>query len=309
MKLSKSNEKCVVCNAYLFEEDDVVYCPTCGAPHHRECYNFVGHCGMQEFHGTENEYKKPEKENESDINKDETEQNVQLVTCGMCGNKYSADKVYCPKCNAPNMAKIGAAKFVSYDFLGGVKPDTDLGKGVTADDAKKFVGSNTHRYIPKFLKFKQGKKISWNWLAFITPSGWFMSRKMYLLGALAATLEVAFKVLLIPFMNVIYQLDPELTLGWLDLSNKLLENISSTGSSAIILAEISFLLLAIFRVAVALFGDLIYKNRVITKTCEIKLNSDSAELDYRKKGGISLMAAVLGYYLPSLILNVLLGLL
>ena len=60
MSLDTKNQKCAVCSAYLFDEDDVVYCPVCGAPHHRECYLSIGKCGLEEFHGTEKEYKKPE---------------------------------------------------------------------------------------------------------------------------------------------------------------------------------------------------------------------------------------------------------
>ena len=43
MSQNENKISCAVCNAYLFEEDDVVYCPVCGAPHHRECYNSIGH--------------------------------------------------------------------------------------------------------------------------------------------------------------------------------------------------------------------------------------------------------------------------
>ena len=46
MSISIEGEKCPVCGAYLFDEDDVVFCPECGAPHHRECYNAVGHCAL-----------------------------------------------------------------------------------------------------------------------------------------------------------------------------------------------------------------------------------------------------------------------
>ena len=62
MSLNLSGEKCALCKAYLFEEDDVVYCPECGAPHHRECYNGIGHCALDGLHGTENQYKKPQPE-------------------------------------------------------------------------------------------------------------------------------------------------------------------------------------------------------------------------------------------------------
>ena len=58
MSLSYEGQSCALCHAYLFPEDDVVCCPECGAPHHRECYNSIGKCALEELHGTENQYDK-----------------------------------------------------------------------------------------------------------------------------------------------------------------------------------------------------------------------------------------------------------
>ncbi|MBR6741280.1 MAG: hypothetical protein IKL93_00900, partial [Clostridia bacterium] len=58
MSLQNKDQHCALCHAILFPEDDVVYCPECGAPHHRECYNGINHCALEEFHGTENQYDK-----------------------------------------------------------------------------------------------------------------------------------------------------------------------------------------------------------------------------------------------------------
>ena len=50
---------CPVCYAKFFEEDDIVVCPVCGAPHHRDCYKHEGHCHYQADHGTENQWEIP----------------------------------------------------------------------------------------------------------------------------------------------------------------------------------------------------------------------------------------------------------
>ena len=62
MGFDVKNKKCAVCEAYLFEDDDVVCCPICGAPHHRDCYSAVGHCGLEKYHGTDLQYKAEETE-------------------------------------------------------------------------------------------------------------------------------------------------------------------------------------------------------------------------------------------------------
>ena len=299
--MSLNNEKCVVCNAYLFPEDDVVYCPECGAPHHRDCYNFVGKCGLQEYHGTQQQYKKPDLTNNEPKTQDVVDN--QYIVCGMCGEKYDADEMSCPKCNTPNMLKAGG-RFVKFDFLGGVPSDVDLGDGVTADEAKKFVINNTHRYIPKFLNFKNGKKASWNWLAFLTPCGWLMSRKMYLLGAIIGALQIAFVMFTAPFTAAVSMLDTSDARNYMEISSLILENIETIGIVAIATAFIGSFLELLLRIIIATLGDFIYRNRVISKVQEIKRAGGDDVTAFRKKGGVSFFAAILGYFAVSYLPNV-----
>ncbi len=300
MSLNISGEKCAVCKAYLFPEDDTVYCPECGAPHHRECYNSVGHCGLKDFHGTDNQYQKPK---QPEANKEEPIEN-ETVFCSMCGEKYDKVEIACPKCDTPNISKMDG-RVVTVDLTGGVPDDVDIGDGVTVKDAKRFVAVNTHRYMPKFAAFKNGKKLSWNWLAFFTPSGWLMSRKMYLLGGIIIALEIAFSLISIP-LRLAYQM-VEITdaKNYIEYYTAIFEEISHIGQTAIFSGIIAIALGIILSLFIAMFGDLIYKKRVINKIKEINSNSDDIEQDFRKKGGVSFIAALLGYfavsYLPSII--------
>ncbi len=300
MSLEIKGEKCAVCSAYLFEEDDVVYCPECGAPHHRECYNSQGHCGLQEFHGTENQYKKPETDTEQ---VDEAPTDT-ATTCTMCGESYNSDNNSCPYCNAPNISKMGG-HIVSIDLMGGVSPNTDLGNGVTAQEARKFVATNSHRYIPKFLKFKNGKKISWNWLAFFTPCGWLVSRKMYLLGGIIAAIQIALSMLTVPFAAAINQLDLSTAKNSYEIALIVMDNISLIGEKVIYTASIGSFLNTILAFLFAIFADYIYRNRVISSVTEIKNNSDDVEKSFLKKGGVNFFVAVIVYFvvneLPSII--------
>lgn len=300
MSLNKTNEKCAVCQAYLFEDDDTVYCPECGAPHHRECYNSVGHCGLEQFHGTDSQYKRSETQNQEVTTKQEIgeHESENTVVCNMCGAKYDKQENACPNCDTPNVAKFGG-RFITFDFLGGVPSDTDLGEGVTAEEAKRFVVSNTHRYIPKFLKFKSGKKLSWNWLAFITPCGWFLSRKMYGIGAFLAALQIAFKILMFPIANIVYEYLPMIeNQGAAGLSPELaVEILSKIGILPIVIVwGIALINLAIMLIS-AMFGDYIYKKHVISTIVKIKADSEDIDNDFRKKGGVNLLLGIIGFYL------------
>lgn len=305
MSTQQKQLNCVACKAYLFEDDDVVHCPVCGAPHHRDCYNKIGHCALEELHGTDQEYDstKAEQNTENDQNQS-TQSNAENYTiCRMCGEKYEKGLPKCPKCSAPDFSRMGP--FAHFDFLGGVPGDLDLGEGVTANEAKKFVASNTQRYIPKFLGFKNGKKASWNWLAFLTPCGWLMSRKMYLLGAVIGALEIAFSLVSMPLRIAYQMVEVPDTSNRIEIYNAIFTEISNIGKVAIYAGLIAIALEVIMCIVIAIFGDLIYKKRVITKVSEIKLESEDQRELYRKKGGISMAAAVFGYfavsYLPTII--------
>ena len=55
---SYKNEKCPVCNQEFKDGDDIVTCPVCGTPHHRECYKKIGHCFNEDKHAEGYEFKK-----------------------------------------------------------------------------------------------------------------------------------------------------------------------------------------------------------------------------------------------------------
>ncbi len=311
MSLNVEGQKCPVCHAYLFEEDDVVFCPECGAPHHRECYNGLGHCGLLQTHGTEFQY---DRVKQTANNTEYTEKSTQTtqepkydttVKCKMCGEEYEHSARNCPKCGTPNVENING--LYGFDFLGGIPADMDLGDGVTADEAKRFVLANTHRYIPKFAAATFGKKASWNWLAFLFPCGWFLSRKMTRNGILAGLLHIAFTLLLFPFMQSVSSLGVVDGGNTVQMYSEILSNINDFGVTTVILFAISVVCTVLFQVLCGIFGDWLYRNHAIAKIKEIKAESEDIDTDYRKKGGVNIFAMLLGFlaveYIPVIIFS------
>ena len=45
-----TNKLCPVCEKRFGEKDDIVVCPECGTPHHRECYAKNNSCGLVTYH-------------------------------------------------------------------------------------------------------------------------------------------------------------------------------------------------------------------------------------------------------------------
>lgn len=299
MSLNTNEKKCAVCSAYLFEDDDVVHCPVCGAPHHRDCYKSVGHCGLEALHGTENQYNPKNENEESSAEKEETKPAV----CAFCGQSLAEDTQFCPYCGSPN------GRGVPFDRLSGfvhVDDNAEIEDGVTIKEAAPIVFTNLSRYIPRFMKMGKEKKTSWNWAAFFLPYGWSAFRKMYSASWALSLLMIISNLLTLPCSLAITRLPgfTDLSRGSAVLARFILENLDKIDSLALILAAVGTLLNLGVMLFGGIFGDYLYKKHVLRAAKEIKV-SDDKETALRKKGGVNIFAFMLSLaavsYLPSLI--------
>lgn len=86
---------CPVCGREITPSDDIVVCPQCGAPHHRDCWKKEGHCHFQPDHGTPSQWKPlPERADEG------------AVVCGNCGSANAAGQTCCRKCGRELNASV-----------------------------------------------------------------------------------------------------------------------------------------------------------------------------------------------------------
>ena len=308
MSLKIEGKKCPVCQGYLFEEDEIVWCPDCGAPHHKDCYKAAGHCGFLNLHGTE-ELKNMLNESSQEQEQREEQQTENKapkvnVRCASCGATFPLEYDRCPNCSAINMAKNG--HYFMFDMLGGVKPDEDLGDGVTATQAKNFVSVSTNRFIPKFAALKNGaKRRFFSWWSFFFPTANFALRKMYPTAFLSGILEIAGTLLMYPFSIAINQLGLEKTE---DMYNYIQAGVSKDMLILMYLALIGTAILFLYKLFCGLNFDRIYYRHTISKVNEIEKEDSTKEekvLAYRKKGGVSFLAFIFTFmllqYIPTII--------
>ncbi len=220
------NCPCPYCGRPLAAEDDVVVCPVCATPQHRECWMENGHCANDSLHASgfvwngESTKNDPVEETtappDSKIchicgseNPDdalhcgncgalfgETEKSDDgNKTCAFCGRENDSDALHCKYCGAPVGTNNPYVNDNPYLAGTGIAPDELLG-GFKASDVATYTQASSKRYLPKFKKFAKGKKLSFNFAAFFFAPYWFFYRKIYKAGVFFIALFVTATLLL-----------------------------------------------------------------------------------------------------------------
>ena len=197
--------ECKSCGKKFTSEDDIVVCPECGTPYHRECWKKEGSCINTELHESRKSWK--------EVNAEENT----AAKCKKCGNPLKEDQLFCDKCGAPTdfffsqngkppeqssdpaMEALDSKMENIYPFminfsdpLCGFNPEEKYDDTVTVKDMGDYVGTNTHYYLPKFRNMKNlNLKLSLNFPAMFFPELYYAYRKM----PMAAVLALIFKTI------------------------------------------------------------------------------------------------------------------
>lgn len=306
MGISVEGQKCPVCDAYLFDNDDLVFCPECGAPHHRDCYMALGHCAYADKHGTDEGYKAVQREEKIQSEKaEEFKENKEL--CRFCGEELKANEKFCHKCGRPKATgQVPFGAKIIMDPMGGVSPEDTI-DGVPAREIKCFVANNTQRYLPIFKAMSERKKNSWNWVAFLVPHVWFFYRKMYLFGVLFTALLIAASLFLLPLSTIISTFPQEATASTTLLARYLSENLSSIERLPVYLAICGSVIELIVRIVAGFVGDKVYKESVVKGIKKVKENKEESELPLElalaKSGGVNTFLGLISLFAFNLILE------
>ena len=210
------NVNCPVCDKKFAEGDDVVVCPICGAPHHRECYKIEGKCHFEEEHASGKMWEDRQKK------KEDPAESKDPKRCPKCSATNPSEGIFCQVCGYPMRDKKPETEQDTNPYgvppiditafttpYGGVDPEEEI-DGVTAKELALFVGENSFYYVPRIKEIKNtGKKASWNWSAFIFSFAYFFNRKMYVAGAISLALFIISMVPLYVFLYHVVIRNPD----------------------------------------------------------------------------------------------------
>ncbi|MBE6823787.1 MAG: DUF2628 domain-containing protein [Ruminococcaceae bacterium] len=313
-------KKCPVCDKYFHAYDDIVVCPECGTPSHRECYQSIGKCINADKHAQGYDYQKDMKSSFSD---DETG-----TVCKKCGTKNPENAFFCNKCGStlnepqfnstqnvygqpyqqtqnnqtPNNTQFPqGANVIMFDPLAGVSPNTDLGDGVTVGETAKFVKQSTPYFITVFNNIKNFSKSRFNFCAMFFSGGYLLFRKMYKIGAFITAIQAAMIILDLylsyfinsssvysKFFEALYSYDSNAAM--LHLSQLPQKELSMLGLYYAISA-----LMLIMSIVIGACANRMYFNHCKKQIIKIKNETDDpTKLDeaLRKKGSVNFPLAI-----------------
>lgn len=301
--------KCPVCNIEFKDGDDIVVCPECGAPHHRQCYEIENRCAYENQHGENFSFNKEEEKNESESNtiicpRCKSENQKGMFYCGRCGFPLSAQNNGNPNQSGFNPGGFNANFTNVMDPMAGVNPEEDLGEGVTAGEISKFVQKNTPYFIRVFNNIKCFSKGRFNFCAFLFSGGYLLYRKMYKIGAIITAVMILLWTaeLYIHYctpagnqMNELFNNYYASAANPTEAMNELYKGIASMSFINLILLGIMYFCsiaqLAV-KIIVGIFANRWYFKHCKTKIKSIKSNSENASNELQTKGGVNTAIAI-----------------
>ena len=301
MSRSVEGQKCPVCHGYLFDDDDIVYCPVCGAPHPRDCYAALGHCALQEQHGTPQQYQAPNaplppKAEPAAANPERPAPG----RCAFCGRALTGKEHFCPGCGRPVAAGLHLpAGFVLKSPAAGLNKNEKLEPDITVGEAAQYIGPGAPRYINSFKRLGKTKKAGWNWAAFLFPQAWFFYRKIYLPGALFFILSAAGTLLTYAVVGLMSRVPEELQRSTPVMANYIVQNLTKADLPVLATVATGAVIKLAVRIIAALFGDYFYRNTAFARIRAAKAQeeyNEQPELALRKMGWVNPWLGMLGLF-------------
>lgn len=312
--------KCPICNEQFKSGDDIVVCPDCGTPQHRECYENLGHCFYEDKHSDDFSFEELNSDNDDAENDTDSE----TVACPMCHFENQKTSFYCGKCGYPLQAEdrknnqnqnqsntqqpfgqgtpfgYAGTGMPAFDPLAGLNSEQEIADNVNVGEMSKFIGKSTQYFLLVFNRIKSFNASRFNFSAFIFSGIYFLYRKMLPLGILFSLLNIG---LIIGESFIL--ISPE----YQNYASALLEMAGSTQhlysfslSSQFSLTEILYLyspyIMSALRGVIMLISGLV-ANRTYYKHCTKKINSIKSKYDgteipkkLEAAGGVNLPLAI-----------------
>lgn len=307
------NQKCSHCEKLFTKDDDVVVCPICGTPQHRECYEENNKCINHDKHKEGYVWSA---EATGFAGDSEATPTPEFIICNNCGTKNSGDSFFCKHCSAPLGSQNNAfGGFNGYqnqsnqenpDFQGmpfvtttfKINENDEIAPDVKLVETQKYVKNNSLLYSLIFKRIHDHDKSRFNFAAFLFSGGWFLYRKQYLIGTILTVLFAIFSIIYNVLYTPVYDM--------LENYNIIIDNaisyeqlyvLSNEQLGMVSLMGFSYFFRFILMIISGLIANRCYYKHVVNKVrlAKKKFTSDTEVREHLSKtGGVNV---VLGYIL------------
>ncbi len=312
--LTLENVNCPVCGNLFAEGDDVVFCPDCGTPHHRECYRLAGHCVNQGLHASGYNFYDTHTGAEKTAQTDKSEKKEEYVTDFKVSDLAPNERI--------------AEQFRQFEK----DVENETFDGIPAHLYIAAIGNNYMRFFRLFLRFRDGARFSWNWAALIFGPYYLLFRKMFAQGIAFLVAQTTVSLLSGYFISVNA---PQFTAKMAEIMKNTKGVIPSPDSITAIqstadygtvvkISLISAAILLALHIFIALIADRLYFDTVtrwiksisdseddsvtfpvlpgMKVTAQSKLSTDGEKTSFlMRKGGTTMFAPLLAYFVINLI--------
>jgi len=321
---------CPVCDKPFAEGEDIVVCPVCGAPHHRECYKQKGGCGLEENHAkgiawedhvkdrAPRQQSAPGGSNYANTSSQNNNTNA-VQRCPSCGSINPGDGIFCQVCGTMMQRHNtgtgfgGAGPFyqqggyrqqqqanptyTAYSPYAGMNPEDKLGEA-TVREVATYVGPSSHFYLSRFgLSVRNNNRnMSFCWSGFLFGPLYFFYRKVY---RVAIPLLILLLFFLLPSFVYSYEYLREAMQQYTSLPFPLPVIETPALQRLATLSNFTQLCGLIVSCIVGFTGHKIYLNDINRKIAKIKARSQGSSTDeyisaLAREGGVSpILTAVL----------------
>ncbi|MBE6887371.1 MAG: zinc-ribbon domain-containing protein [Ruminococcaceae bacterium] len=281
-----NGHNCDVCNEKFTPQSDVVVCPECGTPHHRECYKQLGHCVNEAKHAEGFVWQAPQRA-----------VNPNVTVCPKCQTENPKDAMFCEQCGIAlteqqkkNPHTPPFVNDIREQVTGENSPfpagtfDGDI-DGISYKDMAVYIGPSSAYYVYNFKRLqREGKRARiFCWSAFFFDGLYYLYRKMWLE---AIVILLIGSLLALPSTLIMME-----TMGLIPATSPLL--FSGIETAATGCSIISFM----FKMWLGLIAVSRYKKKVVKDLKKIRQNSQTSAQYYQTimaKSGPSKIVLILG---------------
>jgi len=324
--LNYSGYNCPVCGKEFGENEDIVVCPVCGAPHHRECYKKIGGCALEANHAkgiSWEDYTRGQAAGRQQPPRSSAGPGPaagEMRRCPSCGSINPPDGVFCQVCGTMlgRPAGSGPAGQAAAGQGGqrqsppgyypgqtaymppyaGMNPDDRLGEA-TVKEVATYVGPSSAFYLSRFRLSvnSNNRNMSFCWSAFLFSFLYFFYRKV---NRVAVPLLVIFLITMVPTFVYSYEYMRELVAQYTTVTFPLPVISTPTLDKLAIIANVFRLVQFGVAAAMGFTGHKLYLRDINRKIAAVKTRVPAASTEeyiraLSRQGGVSTVSvAIIG---------------